>query len=266
MAIYSIYKIKNLVNNKHYIGWTSRSVENRFNEHCSTTPPKYQSRSTISLAIEKHGKENFSCEIIYQSKDYEHSREIETHFIQEYNSLTNSIGGHGYNIDLGGRGHKRSQETIEKHRAKIKGRRQSEEHVRNKANAIRGEKNGMYGVTGKDHPCYGRKPTEEEINRIKATKAKKKAEGWVSTLKGRPGKKWNEEQKASLKDKRPSKYLEVVIQDPSGVIHKFTGKEFIKYAREHVLNCFMSKARKGKKIKGYSLISFVLNPGYKRTS
>ena len=39
-TIYSIYLITNLVNNKTYIGWTSRDPYKRFKEHQSTRTPK----------------------------------------------------------------------------------------------------------------------------------------------------------------------------------------------------------------------------------
>lgn len=126
MDIYSIYRITNNVNGKVYVGWTSRDPLIRFEEHQKTRKPKYQDRSVISYAIEKYGVDSFTFEIVYQSCDYDHSREIETHFITEYDSL---LEGWGYNIDNGGMGHKRTASTIEKHRAAIKGRKQSAEHI-----------------------------------------------------------------------------------------------------------------------------------------
>lgn len=137
MDIYSIYRITNNVNGKVYVGWTSRDPLVRFEEHQKTRKPKYQDRSAISHAIEKYGVNSFTFEILYQSYDYDHSREIETHFITECNSL---LEGWGYNIDNGGTGHKRTASTIEKHRAAIKGRKQSAEHIA-KRNASR-TKNG----------------------------------------------------------------------------------------------------------------------------
>ena len=150
-TIYSIYLITNLVNNKPYIGWTSRDPYKRFKEHQSTRTPKTQARSAISCAIEKYGVENFEFSIIYQSKDYDHCRQIETHFIAEHRS---HVEQWGYNKDLGGTGHKRSAETIEKHRQKLKGKKQSEEHKKKRGEAIRGEKNGQYNV-GEKHPLFG---------------------------------------------------------------------------------------------------------------
>lgn len=149
MNIYSIYRITNLTNNKIYIGWTSRDPQLRFEEH------QKRHKAPISHAIKKYGVNSFVFEIIYQSIDYVHSREIETHFITDYNSLVEQWG---YNQDLGGTGHKRTQATIEKHRAAIKGKKQSVEHVEKRK--MVGEKNPMFGRIGDKHPLYG-KPTSD---------------------------------------------------------------------------------------------------------
>lgn len=160
-TIYSIYSIINQVNQKVYIGWTSRDPESRFHEHQSTRKPKYQERSAISYAIEKYGIDNFTFQVIYQSLDYDHSRQIESHFISEYQSL---VEQHGYNKDFGGTGHKRTQATIEKHRAKIKGRSQTAEHKAKRARS--GKDNPMYGKSGELSPRYGKTFTEESKKKI----------------------------------------------------------------------------------------------------
>lgn len=167
MVIYSIYKITNLTNDKIYIGWTSRDPLLRFEEHQKTHKPKYQDRSAISYAIEKHGVENFAFEVIYQSHDYDHSRQIETHFIQECNCLAEQWG---YNLDLGGTGHKRTTATIEKHRAAIKGRKQSAEHVAKRARY--GKDNPMYGKTGELHHRYGKNNSDHQKQKSREANAK----------------------------------------------------------------------------------------------
>lgn len=161
MVIYSIYKITNLTNNKTYVGWTSRDPQLRFEEHQKTNKPKYQDRSAVSYAIEKYGAENFVFEVMYQSYDYDHSRTIETHFIQESKCLVEQWG---YNQDLGGTGHKRTAATIEKHRDKMLGKKQSAEHV---AKRFENRVNPMIGRTGEKHPRYGKVWTKEERQKIK---------------------------------------------------------------------------------------------------
>ena len=161
MTIYSIYKITNSTNSKVYIGWTSRDPSTRFEEHQKTSKPKYQDRSAVSYAIEKYGVDNFTFDIVYQSYDYEHSRTIEAHFIAENNSLVEQWG---YNLDMGGTGHKRTESTIEKHRAAITGKKQSAEHI---AKRFENRVNPMIGRTGEKHPRHGKVWTEEERQKIK---------------------------------------------------------------------------------------------------
>ena len=63
-----VYKITNLINNKIYIGQTTRALSSRWNEHCK---PCMVSRSYISNAIQKYGSENFIIEAIERSSSQE---------------------------------------------------------------------------------------------------------------------------------------------------------------------------------------------------
>jgi len=96
MDIYSIYKVTNKINGKVYIGFDSK-WPNRKNEHMRQT--KYLGRA-FNNALKKYGFDSFDWEVIYQSKDREHTLNImEPFFIQEYNSF-----GSGYNMTKGGEG------------------------------------------------------------------------------------------------------------------------------------------------------------------
>lgn len=97
--IASIYKITNKVNDKIYIGFTKNKFSLRINQHiCMSKNQKY--KSIFHAALNKYGKENFHWEIIYQSKDINHTLNImEPYFIKQYNSIEN-----GYNISKGGEG------------------------------------------------------------------------------------------------------------------------------------------------------------------
>jgi len=91
MVIYSIYKIKNKINGKIYIGYT-KQAEFRKKQHFNC-----RGYSKIKKAILDYGEDNFEWEIIYQSKDkYNCLGEMEAHFIQQYNSVKN-----GYNVSFG---------------------------------------------------------------------------------------------------------------------------------------------------------------------
>lgn len=93
-----IYKITNLVNNKIYIGQTTRSVEDRWRDHCTLTKSKH--KSLIRLAVAKYGKQSFKIETIDQCFSIEELNWKEKERIEEFNSLSPN----GYNLDNGGKG------------------------------------------------------------------------------------------------------------------------------------------------------------------
>lgn len=81
-----MYKIENSVNGKVYIG-VSNNPEKRFNQHL-----KPDSVSTkLSVAMDKHGRDNFSLEILSSGKDSEMLR-LEERTIRKYDSVDS-----GYN-------------------------------------------------------------------------------------------------------------------------------------------------------------------------
>ena len=63
-----IYKIENLLNHKKYIGQTS-NPKRRFQEHRSQSLSNGETK-ILYLAFNKYGIENFSFEILEQTKDY----------------------------------------------------------------------------------------------------------------------------------------------------------------------------------------------------
>lgn len=96
MDIYSIYKITNTINDKVYIGFT-KNFERRIVEHNRNSK---KINSHLYYAIRTYGIETFKFEIIYQSLDAEHTKNIMEHyFIEVYDSYYT-----GYNMTLGGDG------------------------------------------------------------------------------------------------------------------------------------------------------------------
>lgn len=91
--IYSLYKITNLLNNKHYIGITNREPEKRFSEH-----KRPGANSFIGKAIQVDGVENFTFEVLLTNIEDKDISESECEYIEKYNSLLPN----GYNADLGG--------------------------------------------------------------------------------------------------------------------------------------------------------------------
>jgi len=96
MNIYSIYKAINKHNGKIYIGFDSNWPHRK---NCHKSYHK-NGNTKFYRAIKKYGWENFEWQIIYQSKDKNHTKDfMENYFICEYDSFKN-----GYNSTLGGDG------------------------------------------------------------------------------------------------------------------------------------------------------------------
>lgn len=175
-----IYITTNTLNNKIYIGQhKSESYDKKY----------FGSGLLLNRAIKKYGIDNFKNEIIMWVKDQEEANEKEKFFIDLYNSRNPEIG---YNIVCGGNGGNiisylptdKYLEYIKKIKInnkgsgnpnfgngdKIRGIKNPAKRpeVRKKiSESISGERNGMYGKTGKNNPNFGRKNSKEAIENIK---------------------------------------------------------------------------------------------------
>lgn len=112
MKVY-IYKITNTINNKQYIGQTIQSVRRRWQRHKSPL-----SKSAISLAIQKYGVENFTCETIDTTYSLEDGNKLEQFYIHSLQTLSPG----GYNLDIGGRNCRKTPESIERGAQKKRGK------------------------------------------------------------------------------------------------------------------------------------------------
>jgi len=92
-----IYLITNLINNKKYIGITTRTVEKRFKEHIRTSNNEKYS-FLINKSIKKYGKENFKIELVKELYDTTENELLfeESFYINKYNTLIDN--GCGYNL------------------------------------------------------------------------------------------------------------------------------------------------------------------------
>ena len=98
-----IYLIKDKTNDKIYVGQTTRSVEERFLEHSKAD-------SYLGRAIRKHGKENFSIEILVECQTQKELDEQERIFIEKFNCKHPN----GYNFTEGGRRSQNGKNNAEK--------------------------------------------------------------------------------------------------------------------------------------------------------
>lgn len=125
----SIYKIVNNINNKIYVGQTSKTIECRFKRHCAVARWKAETTMPIVKAISKYGAENFSIHLlellpVNSTQQYIDSRE--TYWGHKLNSLSPL----GYNLRLGNGVGSISEETRKKMSLMSKGRKASPETKR----------------------------------------------------------------------------------------------------------------------------------------
>ncbi len=146
-----IYKITNKINGKVYIGQTTRSLKERWWQHCR----KKAYCPFIHHAIQKYGKENFTIEQIDIAIDRDELDKKEQYWIKYYKSNNVKFG---YNLTGGGESRKELSFVV---RMKI-------------SESKKGEKNPMFG-----------KPLSDEHRRkiSEANKGKKKPDGFASGLK-----------------------------------------------------------------------------------
>lgn len=92
-----IYKITNIINQKSYIGLTTRTVEERWQEHLRAMQ-NYKEKRPLYSALYKYGISNFTVETIEEINN-EQLEEREKYWIAYYDTYYN-----GYNATLGGDG------------------------------------------------------------------------------------------------------------------------------------------------------------------
>lgn len=91
-----VYKITNDVNGKMYIGQTSRTLEERFDEHLSELNKKRSIGRPLYDAMRKYGIAHFHIDFIEET---DKPKEREVYWIEYYGTFKN-----GYNATLGGDG------------------------------------------------------------------------------------------------------------------------------------------------------------------
>ena len=91
-----VYLIKNKVNNKCYVGITTRKIHKRIYQHFS----KQSTCRLLKRSIEKYGKDNFTYDVLEEC-DNELLCEREVKYIRQYNSFVGWDNG-GMNLTTGG--------------------------------------------------------------------------------------------------------------------------------------------------------------------
>lgn len=112
MKTYTVYKLTS-PSGKIYIGWTSRKLKKRLQDHMSEVRRGYQ--RPIQKAFRKYPLEEWQQEVLLETTDYEQSLVVEIESIKRFNTTDSSIG---YNISTGGEygasGVRRTEENKQK--------------------------------------------------------------------------------------------------------------------------------------------------------
>ena len=96
-----VYCITNLTNGKRYVGWTNKTLEQRWKKHVSNALIRKR-RFLLSEAIRKYGLTNdvWKREVLTQVETPVEAKQLEVKFIADFDCCA-LTGGHGYNMKDG---------------------------------------------------------------------------------------------------------------------------------------------------------------------
>lgn len=118
--MFQAYLITCLVNSRRYVGITSRSIRQRWNEHLYDARTRKKGMA-ISRAIAKYGSENFRIEPLCSARSWNDICAVEPTLIAQWNTRKPS----GYNVSAGGEGPsgvKRDAASVERSASKHRGK------------------------------------------------------------------------------------------------------------------------------------------------
>lgn len=137
-----IYQIKNLINNKIYIGQTTRNLNKRIYEYKSAYNKQFFYNLHLLNAFNKYGFNNFEFSIIDTAENIEELNKKEIDYIIKYKSNNKEFG---YNIENGGRNSIPNEETLKKMSASHSGIKQTDEWIRKRVAKAGSEEAKKYG-------------------------------------------------------------------------------------------------------------------------
>lgn len=114
---YVIYRFKNKINGKVYIGQTTKSLRKRVIQHLTNSRPTTKAHKTyFHKALNKYGIENFHLIILERCQTKQELDEREKYWIAYYNSTNRK---YGYNIESGGKNGASGKKLSKEHKHKL---------------------------------------------------------------------------------------------------------------------------------------------------
>lgn len=107
-----VYCAKNLINGKKYVGYTSKSLEERIKGHLRSSRNKNNKHYfyLFKSALRKYGIISFEWSVLYECSSIKECCEKEKFYINKFDT----ISPNGYNLTEGGNGGIQSEETKSK--------------------------------------------------------------------------------------------------------------------------------------------------------
>lgn len=220
-----IYKTKNLINGKIYIG-----------QDKNNNPNYYGSGKLIKISIKKYGKENFIKEILEECENEDLLNQREIFWIQHYNSTDRIIG---YNISDGSKegdrkiGHEIAKNGIYDYWVNKYGKEDADRRRELKIEKLReiGKEGTSLTKIGRYTLWLNKYGKEEADNRHKEWRLKisqfqqyRLENGWKHTdeskdkiSKASKGRKHSEETKDKMRKPKPKGFSEKLSQIKKGV-------------------------------------------------
>lgn len=153
MEKYYLYKHTNKSNKKVYIGITVQDPEKRW----GSNGINYRNNKYFWNAIQKYGWNNFEHEILLESENEKEIKDLEEKNISDLKSFNRK---YGYNIALGGKLNRHSEETKVLLSKLGEGRKLTEEHKKKISEGLKGRKNPSAKAFSKKIEGINRKTKE----------------------------------------------------------------------------------------------------------
>ncbi len=163
-----VYLIRNLVNNKVYVGQTKNFNQRKYGHRYAM---KKGVERPLYRAMRKYGFENFTFEVLEECTD-ESINEREQHWVVQFDSFNPE---RGYNLTSGGNQDTNvSEETKRKLSESLRGKSKTDEHKRR----ISDSRMGWEGLRGDRNPNHRRviegRPLDEKTRALLSACASKR--------------------------------------------------------------------------------------------
>jgi group I intron endonuclease len=212
----TIYILRNIVNNKCYVGQTIQFFKERFRQHQT-------SHSIIGRALRKHTIANFD-KLLLENVPEEELDYWEIHYIQELNSVSPS----GYNLTYGGEGGRKSEEAKRKIGEGSKGKIISIETRKKISESMKGVNTWMKGTHPSEETIKKKKgkiPWNKGLTDIYSEESKKKMSEKHKGNANMLGKHHSEESKKKMSETHKSMSEETKDKMREAKLGKFLTEE-----------------------------------------